>query len=69
MSITNCIKRLFKREPVPDVILIGHDGQLRFAVSRIIAKRRVVEQYGRLVLLCDDGTVCGSYDLKKWEAV
>lgn len=69
MSITNCIKRLFKREPVPDVILIGHDGQLRFAVSRVVAKRRVVEQNGSLVLLCDGGTVRGSYYHEKWEAV
>ena len=69
MSITNCIKRLFNRKPEPDVLLIGNDGQLELSVSKIIARRRIVESHGRLLVLCDDGSVRGSYYFNTWEAL
>ena len=63
------IKRLFEKDP--DVLLIGSDyeGSIRFARSRKLGGRRVVDYRGDLLILQDDGTVRGSVWVKKWEAV
>lgn len=63
------IKRFFKREPQPDVLVIDHNGGVRLFVSRIVGRRRVVEHNGDVILLCDDGNVRGSYWAKTWEAL
>lgn len=63
------IKRLFKREPQPDVLVIDHNGGIQLYVSRTIGRRRVIEHHGSVLVLADDGTVRGSYLAKTWEAL
>ena len=61
------IKRIFKREPQPDVLVVDHNGCIRLYASRIVGRRRVVEHHGDVLLLSDDGTVRGNYWAKTWE--
>lgn len=63
------LKRLFKREPQPDVLVIDHHGGIKMCASRIIGRRRVVEHHGDVFVLAEDGTVRGSYWAKTWEAL
>lgn len=63
------IKRLFRGDTEPDVLLVGHDEHLEFAFSRIVAGRRIVVLHGRILVLRADGTVRGSYYYQKWEGV
>jgi hypothetical protein len=61
------IKRLFKREPQPDVLVVGPSGGIRLYVSRVVGSRRIVENCGEVFLLNEDGTVRGSYWATTWE--
>jgi hypothetical protein len=61
------IKRLFKREPQPDVLLVDDNGSISLHVSRIVARRRVVDYSGGVLMLGDEGKVRGSHWVKTWE--
>jgi hypothetical protein len=61
------IKRLFEREPQPDVLLVDYNGGISLHVSRIVARRRVVDCGGRVLVLGDKGEVRGGHWAKTWE--
>jgi hypothetical protein len=61
------IKRLFEREPQPDVLLVDHNGDISLHVSRIVGRRRVVDYADRVLVLGDKGEVHGRGWAKTWE--
>ena len=63
------IKRLFKREPQPDVLLLSpSESSIMVACSKVLhTGRRVVEHRGDILILEKDGAVRGSAWITKWE--
>jgi hypothetical protein len=61
------IKRLFEREPQPDVLLVDYNDDISLHVSRIVAGRRIVDYGSRVLVLGDKGEVRGGQWAKTWE--